>query len=165
MHSSKRYILKCVFCDFYLISGNSKQAIAQLDRATVIIKNEFGDKHYKYGIFLNALGLAYSMANDNERAYLYAKQALNILLDALGVDNFEIYDVYLNLGDICRKMILETNHDQNRQLATDKNMKLEEAKSYYSKAHRLIQKTLGDQHEKTQKMIELLSNVNSYRTA
>lgn len=61
------------------------------------------------------------------------------------------------------KMISGMGNDQNDSQSTNNIMKLEEAKACYFKAYNLAQETLGDQHGKTQKVAELLSNVNSYR--
>ncbi len=48
-------------------------------------KKEFNDQDYKYGFFLNSLGLAYVMMNDYDTAYVHLKQALQIVLDTLGM--------------------------------------------------------------------------------
>lgn len=149
---------------FYSFSGNYKQAIAHIDRALVIIKKEFNDQHYKYGIFLNSLSLVYAVMDDYDTAYVHAKQALHILLDTLGMDHIEICDVYTNMGDICMKIVAEIDKkqkdQQQSQKSTEKQVKLDEAKKYYSDAHRIIQKTFGDRHTKTQQSLALLSIVD-----
>jgi hypothetical protein len=86
----------------------------------IIIKKEFGDKHYKYGMFLNSLGLSYAMLDDYTTAYVHMKQALQILLTALGADHIEVCDVYANLGDVCMKLVAEP--DKKNQ--NDKQTKL-----------------------------------------
>ncbi|CAF4772949.1 unnamed protein product [Rotaria sp. Silwood1] len=148
--------------------GNFEQAIIHIDRALAIIKKEFNDRHHKYGIFLNSLGLAYAMMNDYDTAYIHVKQALQILLTTLGVDHIEVCDVYSNLGDICMKIVAEmdskTNNEKTKEESTEKQAKLDEAKKYYTEAHRIVQKTFGSEHTKAKQCLSLLFIVDNYQT-
>ncbi|CAF1239095.1 unnamed protein product [Rotaria sordida] len=147
--------------------GNFEQAINHIDRALAIIKKEFNDRHHKYGIFLNSLGLAYAMMDDYTTAYVHLKQALQILLTSLGVDHIEVCDVYSNLGDICMKIVAEIDSkpkdEQQNQEPTEKQVKLDEAKKYYSEAHRIVQKTFGAEHTKAKQCLSLLFIVDNYQ--
>ncbi|CAF1352598.1 unnamed protein product [Rotaria sp. Silwood1] len=147
--------------------GNYKQAIVCINRALAIIKKEFNDQHYKYGIFLNSLGLVYAMMNDYDTAYVHHKQGLQILLATLGIDHIDICDVYANLGDICMKIVAEmdnkSKNQQDNQESTEKQVKLDEAKKYYSEAHRIVQKTFGDEHTKTKQFLTLMFIVDNYQ--
>ncbi|CAF2776757.1 unnamed protein product [Rotaria sp. Silwood2] len=147
--------------------GNYEQAIVYIDRALAIIKKEFNDQHYKYGFFLNSLGLAHAMMNDYDTAYVHLTQALQILLATLGMDHIEICDVYANLGDICMKIVAEMDNkpkdQQENQESTEKQVKLDEAKKYYSEAHRIVKKTFGDEHTKTKQFLTLLFTVDKYQ--
>ncbi|CAF3629063.1 unnamed protein product [Rotaria sp. Silwood1] len=147
--------------------GNYKQAIVCINRALAIIKKEFNDQHYKYGIFLNSLGLVYAMMNDYDTAYVHHKQGLQILLATLGSDHIDICDVYANLGDICMKIVAEmdnkSKNQQDNQESTEKQVKLDEAKKYYSEAHRIVQKTFGDEHTKTKQFLTLMFIVDNYQ--
>lgn len=138
--------------------------MVHIDRALAIIKKEFNDKHYKYGIFLNSLGLVNAVMNDYDKAYVHVKQALQILFDTLGMDHIEICDVYINMGNICMKIVDEIDKQQNDLDCTEKLVKLDEAKKCYSEASRIIKKTFGDKHIKTQQSLELLSIVDNYHT-
>ncbi|CAF0855602.1 unnamed protein product [Adineta ricciae] len=147
-----------------LQSGNYKQALVHIDRALVIIRKEFNDQHYKYGIFLNSLGLVYAAMNNYHTAYGHVKQALQILVDSLGMDHIEMCDVYTTMGDICLKIAAEIgekqgDQQQNQEFA-EKQSKLDEAKEYYSKAQRIMKKTFGDKHKKTQQFLALLPIVD-----
>lgn len=145
------------------ISGNYSQAIDYINRALTIIKKEFGEKHYKYGMFLNSLGLADAMSDDYQTAYLHMKQALEILITALGANHIEVCDVYSNLGDVCMKLVAE--YDQGKQKnSTDKQMKLDEAKKYYTHAQRIVQATFGPEHTKTKQFLSLLFIVDNYHS-
>jgi tetratricopeptide (TPR) repeat protein len=151
------------FCLFIL--ENYQEAIDYINRALIIIKKEFGDKHYKYGMFLNSLGLAYAMIDDYSTAYVHMKQALQILLTALGTDHIEICDVYANLGDVCMKLVAESDQEKSKgKKETDKNSKLEEAKKYYTQALRIVQKTFGAEHTKTKQFLSLLFIVDNYHS-
>ncbi|CAF3789198.1 unnamed protein product [Rotaria sp. Silwood1] len=147
--------------------GNFEQAIIHIDRALAIIKKEFNDRHHKYGIFLNSLGLAYAMMNDYNTAYVHVKQALQILLTTLGIDHIEVCDVYSNLGDICMKIVAEMDstpkEGQKSQESTEKQVKLDEARKYYSEAQRIVQKTFGAEHTKTKQCLSLLFIVDNYQ--
>ena len=149
------------------VLGNYKQAIAHIDRALVIIKQEFTDQHYKYGIFLNSLGLVHAMMNDYDTAYVHVKQALQILLNTLGAGHMELCDVYTNLGGICMKIVMEIDKkprdQQHNHESAEKQGKLDEAKKYYSEAHKIIKKTFLDKHAKTQQSLALLSTVDNYQ--
>jgi hypothetical protein len=106
--------------------------------------------------------------NDYDTAYVHVKQALLILLDTLGMDHIEICDVYTNMGDICMKIVAEIDKkqkdQQQNQESIEKQVKLGEAKRYYSEAHRILKKTIGDKHTKTQQSLALLSIVDNYQT-
>ncbi|CAF3187117.1 unnamed protein product [Rotaria sp. Silwood2] len=143
--------------------GNYKQAIDYINRALIIIKREFDDKHYKYGMFLNSLGLAYAMINDYKIAYIHLKQSLQILLNSLGPNHIEVCDVYSNLGDICMKFVVEI--DQQKQInQSEKQSKLEEAKTYYLEAQRIVQATFGNEHTKAIQFSSLLFIINNYNS-
>ena len=165
MHTFVRLVLYSTFS----LSGNYKQAIVHINQALAIINKEFNDQHYKYGIFLNSLGLVYASMNDYDKAYVQIKQALRILLVALGVDHIEICDVYANLGDICMNRVAEIDtkpkNQQDNEETTEKQVKLGEAKKYYSEAHRIAKKTFGDTYAKTQETRTLLSIVDDYQTS
>ena len=45
-------------------------------------------------MFLNSLGLAHAMIDDYSTAYIHMKEALQILLVALGANHIEVCDVY-----------------------------------------------------------------------
>jgi tetratricopeptide (TPR) repeat protein len=117
-------------------------------------------------MFLNSLGLAYAMLDDYETAYVHLKQALQILLTALGTDHIEVCDVYSNLGDVCMKLVAE--YDQEKQKKSkntnDKQTKLEEARKYYTAAHRIVQATFGADHTKTRQFLSLLYIVDNYNS-
>jgi tetratricopeptide (TPR) repeat protein len=145
--------------------GNYTQAIEYIDRALAIIKNEFDDRHYKYGMFLNSLGLAYAMNDDYQTAYTHMKQALQILLTGLGQDHIEVCDVYSNLGDVCMKLVAECDQAKEKKSSgTDKQSKLEEAKKYYSQAQRIAQATFGADHTKTRQFASLLFIIDNYHS-
>ena len=98
--------------------------------------------------------------NNYRTAYGHVKQALQILVDTLGMDHIEICDVYTNMGDICLKVAAEIDEKQQQQESTEKQSKLDEAKEYYSKAQRIMEKTFGDKHKKTQQFRTLLPIVD-----
>lgn len=106
--------------------------------------------------------------NDYDTAYVHVKQALHILLDTLGTNHIELCDVYTNMGDICLKIVIEVDKKQKDQEQNQKSIvkqvKLDEAKKYYSEAHKIIKKTFGDKHTKTQQSLALLSIVDNYQT-
>ncbi|CAF1410302.1 unnamed protein product [Adineta steineri] len=141
---------------------NYKEAIDYINRALDIIKKEFGNKHYKYGMFLNSLGLSYAMMDDYEKAYEYIKEALQILLVALGTEHIEVCDVYSNLGDICMKLVAESHEKNSKQ--NNKQLKLDEAKKYYTQAQRIVQATFGAEHTKTKQFQSLLFIVDNYNS-
>ncbi len=145
----------------FLISGNYKEAIDYINRALLIIKREFDDKHYKYGMFLNSLGLAYAMINDYKLAYVHLKQALQILSNSLSPNHIEVCDVYSNLGDICMKFVVEID-EQKQKVENERKSKLEEAKEYYLEAQRIVQATFGIEHTKTMQLSSLLFIINNY---
>jgi len=158
-------ILYKIFICIFFISEKYNEAIDYINRALIIIKKEFGDKHYKYGMFLNSLGLAYAMINDYNTAYTHMKQALQILLTALGPDHIEVCDVYANLGDVCMKLVAEDNQKKPKgKKETDKQSKLEEAKKYYTQAQRIVQATFGAEHTKTKQFLSLLFIVDNYHS-
>lgn len=143
--------------------GNYKQAIDYINRALIIIKREFDDKHYKYGMFLNSLGLACGMIDDYKLSYIHLKQALQILINSLGADHIEVCDVYLNLGDVCMKCVVEIDvKDPKNQ--SEKQAQLEEAKNYYTEAQRIVQLTFGSEHTKAVQCLSLLYIVNHYNS-
>lgn len=146
--------------------GNFEQAIMHIDRALAIIKREFNDRHHKYGIFLNSLGLSYAMIDDYNTAYLHVKQALQILLSTLGVGHIEVCDVYSNLGDICMKIVAEVDSKQKdtqqKQESTEKQIKLDEARKYYSEAQRIVEQAFGAQHAKVKQFLSLLFIIDNY---
>ncbi|CAF1232708.1 unnamed protein product, partial [Adineta ricciae] len=141
---------------------NYKEAIDYINRALVIIKKEFSTKHYKYGMFLNSLGLAYAMLEEYQTAYGHMKDALQILLSALGSGHIEVCDVYANLGDVCMKLVAESNGKTGE--AIDKQVKLDEAKKYYSEAQRIVQATFGAEHTKAKQFMSLLFIVENYNS-
>ncbi len=144
---------------------NYKEAIDYINRALIIIKKEFGEKHYKYGMFLNSLGLSYAMLDDYQTAYVHMKQALQILLTALGADHIEVCDVYSNLGDVCMKLVAESGTEKQKgKDQTDKQTKLDEAKKYYTQAQRIAQATFGSEHTKTRQFLSLLFIVDNYNS-
>ena len=148
--------------------GNFEQAINHINRALAIVKREFNDQHYKYGIFLNSLGLVYAMMNDYSTAYVHVKQALQILLTTLGADHIEVCDVYSTLGDICMKIVAEIDHnsknEKQQSSSPEKQVKLDEAKKYYTEAQRIVQKTFGAEHTKAKQFLSLLFIVDNYQT-
>ena len=146
----------------FVFLGNYKQAIDYINRALIIIKKEFGDKHYKYGMFLNSLGLAYAMINDYKMAYVHLKQALQILLNSLGQNHIEVCDVYSNLGDVCMKFVVE-NVDEKQKNQSEKHSKLEEAKKNYLEAQRIVQATFGNEHTKAIQFLSLLFIIDNYK--
>lgn len=142
-----------------------REAIEYIDRALAIIKKEFGDKHYKYGMFLNSLGLAYAMLDEYQTAYIHLKQALQVLITSLGQDHIEVCDVYANLGDVCMKLVAEFDQGKkNKAVETDKAAKLEEAKKYYTQAQRIVQTTFGAEHTKAKQFLSLLFIVDNYHS-
>jgi tetratricopeptide (TPR) repeat protein len=151
---------------FLFFLGDYQKAINYIERALVIIKKEFSDKHYKYGMFLNSLGLAYAMINDYKMAYDHSKQALQILIDCLGQDHPEICDVNFNLGDYCMKLVdkidsaLGTTDITKNQ--NEKRLKLQEAKRYYTEAQRIAQARFGPEHTKVKQLLSLLFIVDNY---
>jgi tetratricopeptide (TPR) repeat protein len=148
-----------------LFLENYKEAIDYINRALIIIKKEFGEKHYKYGMFLNSLGLSYAMLDDYQTAYVHMKQALQILLTALGADHIEVCDVYSNLGDVCMKLVAESGTEKQKgKDQTDKQTKLDEAKKYYTQAQRIAQATFGSEHTKTRQFLSLLFIVDNYNS-
>jgi len=151
------------FSIYLLISGNYKQAIDYINRALSIIKREFGDKHYKYGMFLNSLGLAYAMLNDYKIAYIHLKQALQILLNNLGPNHIEVCDVYSNLGDICMKFVVEIDEKKQKN-ENEKQLKLDEAKKNYLEAQRIVQSTFGNEHTKAIQILSLLYIIDNYNS-
>jgi tetratricopeptide (TPR) repeat protein len=147
--------------EIYSLSGNYKQAIDYINRALIIIKKEFGDKHYKYGMFLNSLGLAYAMTNDYKIAYVHLKQALQLLLNNLGPNHIEVCDVYINLGDTCMKLVVE-RCQQKEKNTNEQDPKLDEAKRYYLEAQRIVQSTFGNEHTKAIQILSLLFIIDNY---
>ena len=154
-----------LFSFFFFYLGEYQDAIDYIDRALIIIKNEFSDKHYKYGMFLNSLGLACAMIEDYSTAYVHLKEALQILLSALGTNHIEVCDVYSNLGDVCMKYVTELSQNkQNNISLTDKQRKLEEAKKYYTEAQRIVQATFGTEHTKVKQLLSLLFIIDNYNS-
>jgi tetratricopeptide (TPR) repeat protein len=145
---------------FIFFLGNYKEAIDRINQALMIIKKEFGDTHYKYGMFLNSFGLAYAMTNDYKSAYVHLKQALQILLSCLGQDHIEVCDIYSNLGDYCMKIVAEMDDGARNQY--EKMLKLEEAKKYYTEAERIVQATFGVEHTKAKQFLSLLYIIDNY---
>jgi tetratricopeptide (TPR) repeat protein len=147
----------------FRILGNYKQAIDYINRALSIIKKEFGDKHYKYGMFLNSLGLAYAMTNDYKMAYIHLKQALQILINSLGPNHIEVCDVYSNLGEVCMKFVIENDQPKD-QYQNEKQSKLEEAKRNFLEAQRIVQATFGNEHTKAIQFKSLLFIIDNYNS-
>jgi len=148
-----------------LFLENYNEAIDYINRALIITKKEFSDKHYKYGMFLNSLGLSYAMINDYQTAYVHMKEALKILLTALGNDHIEVCDVYSNLGDVCMKLVAESGTEKQKgKDQTDKQTKLDEAKKYYTEAQRIAQATFGVEHTKTRQFLSLLFIIDNYHS-
>ena len=142
-----------------------RESIDYIDRALEIIKKEFGEKHYKYGMFLNSLGLSYAMLDEYETAYGHLKQALQVLITSLGQDHIEVCDVYVNLGDVCMKLVAEFDHGKkSKAIDMDKGTKLEEAKKYYIQAQRIVQTTFGSEHTKSRQLLSLLFIVENYHS-
>ena len=129
-------------------------------------------------MYLNSLGLSYAMMDDYKTAYVHMKQALQILLTALGTEHIEVCDVYSNLGDVCMKLVAECDQEQlkaanqtdkkSKKIAdtepTDKQSKLEEAKKYYTQAQRIVQATFGPDHTKTRQFLSLLFIIDNYNS-
>jgi hypothetical protein len=116
-------------------------------------------------MYLNSLGLAYAMIDDYKTAYIHMKQALQILLTALGTDHIEVCDVYSNLGDVCMKLVAECDQTKRKGTnQTDKQSKLEEAKKYYTEAQRIVQATFGAEHTKSRQFLSLLFIVDNYHS-
>lgn len=118
-------------------------------------------------MFLNSLGLAYAMIDDYKAAYDNMKQALKILIVALGASHIEVCDVYSNLGDICMKLVAEADQKKKptkNQPKTDKQLKLDEAKKYYTEAHRIVETTFGSEHTKAKQLLSLLYIVDYYNS-
>jgi len=136
--------------------GDYDKAIQLFDKALEIIKSnaEFGTNHYKYGMFLNNSGLAWAMKLDFTKAYNQLKQSLQILITNLGNNHIEVGDCYLNLGEVCMKLIVEKNQLE----------KLTEAKKYYTEANRIVALQLGPNHTKTQQIQSLLFICDNYGT-
>jgi tetratricopeptide (TPR) repeat protein len=126
----------------------------------MIIKKEFGDEHYKYGMFLNSLGLAYAMINDYESAYIHLKQALQILRSSLGDDHIEVCDVHSYLGDCCMKLVVEMGNTANNR--HEQKLKLEEARKCYTEAQRIVKATFGGEHTKAKQFLSLLYIIDNY---
>ena len=143
--------------------GHYKQAVEYINRALAIIKKEFDDKHYKYGMFLNSLGLTYAMLDDYGMAYVHLKQALQILVASLDANHVEVADVYSNLGDICMKMLVELDGKKSKASA-DKQPKLVEAKGHYLEAQRIVQATFGTEHTKALQYLSLLFIIDNYQS-
>lgn len=147
------------------ILGHYKEAIDYINRALTIIKKEFDDKHYKYGMYLNSLGLSYAMLDEYETSYGHLKQALQILLTALGMNHIEVADIYSNLGDVCMKLVAEFDQKQSKKKnQNEKQSKLDEAKKYYTEAQRIIQATFGPEHTKAKQFLSLLFIVDNYNS-
>lgn len=141
--------------------GQYKEAIEYINRALIIIKKEFGDKHYKYGMFLNSLGLAFSMTGDYGMGNVYLKQALQILQNNFGNDHLEVADVYMNLGDVTLKYLIELDGMKVKK-QIEQETKLDEAKRFYLEAQRIIQSTLGSEHTKSLQLLSLIFILNHY---
>ncbi|CAF3464445.1 unnamed protein product, partial [Rotaria sp. Silwood2] len=94
---------------------------------------------------------------------IHLKQSLQILLNSLGPNHIEVCDVYSNLGDICMKFVVEI--DQQKQInQSEKQSKLEEAKTYYLEAQRIVQATFGNEHTKAIQFSSLLFIINNYNS-
>jgi len=145
----------------FLFVGNYKQAIDYINRALIIIKHEFDDKHYKYGMFMNSLGLAYAMINDYKMTYIHIKQALQILINTLGSNHIEVCDVYMNLGDICLKLAIESESKKTKNL-NEKQVKFNEAKKNYLEAQKILQGTFENEHTKAIQIRSLLYIIDNY---
>ena len=125
------------------------------------MKKEFGDKHYKYGMFLNSLGLAYAMIDDYGMALVYLKQALQILLTSLGANHVEVADVYFNLGDVCMKYLMDIDQLKGKNKG-EQQVKLDEARKSYLEAQRIVRLTFGDEHTKAIQLSSLLFIVENF---
>jgi len=127
--------------------GNYAEAIKKYEVALRIVRKEFGERHYKVGMFLNSSGLARAMLQDYTTAHFELKQSLQILIVTLGNDHVEVADCYANLGDVCMKLHVE---------AGGNSPKLVEAEKYYKEAYRIIKIALGENHTKCQQYASLL---------
>ena len=145
------------------VLGNYKQAIDYINRALKIVKKEFGDKHYKYGMFLNSLGLAYAMTDDYGMAFVYLKQALQILVTSLGDNHVEVADAYFNLGDVCMKYLMEIDQVKGKNKG-EQEVKLDEAHKSYLEAQRIVRLTFGDEHTKAIQLSSLVFIVDNFST-
>lgn len=143
------------------VLGHYKQAIDFINRSLKIVKKEFGDKHYKYGMFLNSLGLAYAMIDDYGMALVYLKQALQILLTSLGANHVEVADVYFNLGDVCMKYLMDIDQLKGKNKG-EQQVKLDEARKSYLEAQRIVRLTFGDEHTKAIQLSSLLFIVENF---
>jgi len=132
--------------------GDYKEAVKLFASSLDIVKREFGDKHYKYGMFLNSSGLAHAMLNDFKKSYEELKQALQILITCLGPNHTEVADCYANLGDVCMKLVSDCKEKG----------KLSEAQTYYTKANKIIESSLGATHPKCQQFSSLLFICENY---
>lgn len=112
-------------------------------------------------MYLNSLGLAYAMINDYKIAYIHLKQALQILLNNLGSNHIEVGDVYMNLGDVCMKLVVEITEEKGK-LSNEKQVKLDEGKKYYIEAQKIVQSTFGNDHTKAIQILSLLYIIDNY---
>jgi len=117
------------------------------------VKKEFGDGHYKEGMFLNNLGLAQAMLNLYTDSYRELKKSLNILITCLGPDHIEVADCYSNLGDVCMKLHVES---------IDNEGKIDEAKKYYTSASKIVVDSLGPEHSKSMQLASLIFVCENY---
>lgn len=103
------------------------------------------------------------MLSDYTEAYNNLKQALQILLVGLGQDHIEVCDVYSNLGDVCMKLLVESD-DPKKNGNDDKQSKLAEAKKYFTNARRISEATFGREHTKTKQFESLLFIVENFNS-
>mmetsp|Transcript_25841 Transcript_25841/g.36340 ORF Transcript_25841/g.36340 Transcript_25841/m.36340 type:complete len:698 (-) Transcript_25841:158-2251(-) len=132
--------------------GKYQEAITLYASALQIVKKEFGENHYKVGMFLNNSGLARAMVNDFKTAYDELKQALQILIACLGENHIEVADCYANLGDVCMKLLAESNQ----------RAKVDEAKKYYTQASKIVHQAFGPDHTKSRQFDSLLFICDNY---
>jgi len=127
------------------------------ERALKIVVKEFGQIHYKVGMFLNSKGLAHAMMQDFKLAYDDLKKALQVLIQTLNKDHVEVADVYSNLGDVVMKLLSEQRN------AAQLDSLLDEASKYYTEAKRIVEASLGPAHSKAKQLDSLLFIVTNYR--
>jgi len=141
------------------VGGKFDEAIKLYTQALQIVKKEFGERHYKVGMFLNSSGLAHAMLLNYATAYNELKSSSQILIACLGPDHIEVADVYTNLGAVCMKLITE-----GKLMTKERDEKLGEAKKYYTEASRIVGATFGPDHTKAKDLASLIFIVDNFHS-